>query len=66
MRGTTDAPRCLIQWKKMDQVIAYWQEIGVDGFRGDMAHMEPPEFWKWLITRARTTIRGCLYWRGLR
>jgi len=40
-------------WKKMDQVIAYWQEIGVDGFRGDMAHMEPPEFWKWLIARAR-------------
>ncbi|HEX5176082.1 MAG TPA: alpha-amylase family glycosyl hydrolase, partial [Chthoniobacteraceae bacterium] len=40
-------------WKKMDQVIAYWQEMGVDGFRGDMAHMEPPEFWKWLIARAR-------------
>jgi glycosidase len=40
-------------WKKMDQVIAYWQEMGVDGFRSDMAHMEPPEFWKWLIARAR-------------
>jgi glycosidase len=37
----------------MDQVIAYWQEMGVDGFRGDMSHMEPPEFWKWLIARAR-------------
>ncbi len=41
-------------WTKMDQVIAYWQEMGVDGFRCDMSHMEPPEFWKWLIGRARS------------
>ncbi|HEY1582029.1 MAG TPA: alpha-amylase family glycosyl hydrolase [Chthoniobacterales bacterium] len=41
-------------WTKMNQVIAYWQAMGVDGFRCDMAHMEPPEFWKWLIGRART------------
>lgn len=41
-------------WEKMDAVIAYWQEIGVDGFRCDMAHMEPPEFWSWLIARARS------------
>ncbi len=40
-------------WEKMDRVIAYWQSLGVDGFRCDMAHMEPPEFWKWLIQRAR-------------
>jgi glycosidase len=40
-------------WKKMDAVLAYWQELGVDGFRCDMAHMVPPEFWDWAITRAR-------------
>ncbi|MDQ3198021.1 MAG: alpha-amylase family glycosyl hydrolase, partial [Verrucomicrobiota bacterium] len=40
-------------WTKMDQVISYWQATGVDGFRCDMSHMEPPEFWKWLIGRAR-------------
>jgi glycosidase len=40
-------------WTKMDQVIAYWQAMGVDGFRCDMSHMAPPEFWKWLIGRAR-------------
>ncbi|MBA3961674.1 MAG: hypothetical protein H0X40_07220 [Chthoniobacterales bacterium] len=49
-------------WEKMDQVIAYWQSFGVDGFRCDMAHMEPPEFWKWLIQRAReragSSVRG--------
>ncbi|MEO6871264.1 MAG: alpha-amylase family glycosyl hydrolase [Chthoniobacterales bacterium] len=43
-------------WEKMDRVIAYWQSLGVDGFRCDMAHMEPPEFWKWLIARARERV----------
>ncbi len=40
-------------WKKMDSIIEYWQGLGVDGFRVDMAHMVPPEFWKWMIHRAR-------------
>jgi glycosidase len=38
-------------WRTMDQVLAYWQEMGVDGFRVDMAHMVPMEFWRWLIKR---------------
>ncbi|MGZ4967698.1 MAG: alpha-amylase family glycosyl hydrolase, partial [Chthoniobacterales bacterium] len=29
-------------WTKMDRVLEYWQSLGVDGFRCDMAHMEPP------------------------
>lgn len=40
-------------WAKIDAIIAYWQEMGVDGFRCDMSHMIPPEFWKWAIHRAR-------------
>ncbi|MFL6590291.1 MAG: alpha-amylase family glycosyl hydrolase, partial [Chthoniobacterales bacterium] len=40
-------------WKKIDHVIAYWQSLGVDGFRCDMAHMVPPEMWSWTITEAR-------------
>lgn len=40
-------------WTKMDRVLEYWQSLGVDGFRCDMAHMEPPEFWAWAIVRAR-------------
>lgn len=39
-------------WCKMDQVIEYWQNLGVDGFRCDMAHMVPVEFWQWLIKKA--------------
>ncbi len=40
-------------WLKMDAALAYWQALGVDGFRCDMAHMLPPEFWAWAIARAR-------------
>ncbi len=48
-------------WKKMDEIIAYWQELGVDGFRADMAHMVPPEFWRWLIGRSHLREPG-VYW----
>ncbi len=40
-------------WKKMDQVLAHWQSMGVDGFRCDMSHMVPPAFWNWAIAKAR-------------
>ncbi len=40
-------------WLKVDAVLAYWQSLGVDGFRCDMSHMIPPEFWQWAIARAR-------------
>lgn len=40
-------------WTKMDSIIAYWQALGIDGFRCDMSHMVPPEFWNWAIARAR-------------
>lgn len=48
-------------WTKMDEVIKYWQEFGVDGFRADMAHMVPPEFWRWLISRSRER-QPAVYW----
>ena len=40
-------------WKKMERVLEFWQAMGVDGFRCDMAHMVPPEFWNWAIAQAR-------------
>ena len=40
-------------WVKMDAVLAHWQTLGVDGFRCDMAHMVPPEFWDWAVPRAK-------------
>lgn len=40
-------------WRTMDEILGYWQELGVDGFRCDMAHMIPMEFWHWAVRRAR-------------
>jgi glycosidase len=36
-------------WGVMDEVLAYWQGRGVDGFRCDFAHYVPPEAWAFLI-----------------
>ena len=41
-------------WRTMDAILAYWQDMGVDGFRADMAHMVPMEFWRWAVKRARS------------
>jgi glycosidase len=40
-------------WQIMDSVISWWQAMGVDAFRVDMAHMVPPEFFGWMISRSR-------------
>lgn len=48
-------------WLLMDAVLRYWQELGVGGFRCDMAHMVPPAFWRWAITRARLRDENTLF-----
>ena len=48
-------------WIKMDAILAYWQEMGVDGFRCDMAHMVPMEFWAWVTRRARLRDSQCYF-----
>jgi glycosidase len=50
-------------WLKMDRVIGHWQLMGVDGFRCDMSHMVPPEFWSWVIEQARRRRPG-VYFMG--
>jgi glycosidase len=40
-------------WRTMDEILTYWQKMGVDGFRVDMAHMVPMEFWRWSVKRCR-------------
>ncbi len=35
-------------WKKFKDIALYWIEIGVDGFRYDMAEMVPVEFWSYM------------------
>ncbi|MCW9016509.1 MAG: alpha-amylase family glycosyl hydrolase, partial [Kangiellaceae bacterium] len=40
-----DVPR---SWSKFRDIVLYWTEFGVDGFRYDMAEMVPVEFWSYL------------------
>jgi glycosidase len=40
-------------WDVVDQILAYWQAKGVDGFRCDFANYVPPEAWTFLIGQAR-------------
>ena len=40
-------------WYKMLNIMTYWCERGVDGFRVDMAEMVPMEFWRWSINMLR-------------
>jgi len=35
-------------WKKFKDISLYWIEMGVDGFRYDMAEMVPVEFWSFM------------------
>lgn len=40
-------------WFKMLHILRYWAAKGIDGFRCDMAHMVPLEFWKWAIPNVK-------------
>ena len=40
-------------WQKMLEILFYWAEKKVAGFRCDMAEMIPVEFWKWAIGKVR-------------
>ena len=35
-------------WIKFRDIVIYWLELGVDGFRFDMAEMVPVEFWSYM------------------
>lgn len=40
-------------WLKMLDVLTYWTNKGVDGFRCDMAEMVPVEFWAYVIPKIK-------------
>lgn len=58
-----DAPPAQVPktWRTMDEILAYWQALGVSGFRVDMAHMVPVEFWHWSVRRARARQPGVFF-----
>jgi glycosidase len=48
-------------WYRMREILFYWAEKGVDGFRCDMAEMVPVEFWNWMITRVKAKHKHLLF-----
>lgn len=40
-------------WFKMLEILSFWTQKGVDGFRCDMAQMVPVEFWTWVIPKIK-------------
>lgn len=41
-------------WLKMLNILRFWAQKGVDGFRCDMVHMVPVEFWEWAIASVKS------------
>ncbi len=48
-------------WLKMTDILLFWAENGVDGFRCDMAEMVPVEFWRYAIQQVKTKYPGILF-----
>jgi glycosidase len=40
-------------WLKMYEILSFWVQKGVDGFRCDMTEMVPVEFWAWVIPKVK-------------
>jgi glycosidase len=41
-------------WNKMFDILHFWSEKGIDGFRCDMVEMVPFEFWGWIIPKLKS------------
>lgn len=48
-------------WDKMLDILLFWAEKGVDGFRCDMVELVPPEFFAWLIPMVKEKFPGCCF-----
>ena len=48
-------------WHKMFNILLFWAEKGIDGFRCDMAEMVPVEFWEWVIPQVKVAFPDILF-----
>ena len=48
-------------WNKMRDILLYWADKKVAGFRCDMAEMVPVEFWRWVVPQIKSEFPGILF-----
>jgi glycosidase len=48
-------------WVKMKDILIYWANKKVDGFRCDMSEMVPVEFWHWAIPQVKSVSRDIVF-----
>lgn len=48
-------------WHKMLEILMFWADKKVDGFRCDMAEMVPVEFWEWAVSNVKNSFSDILF-----
>jgi glycosidase len=48
-------------WNKVYDILHYWSQKGVDGFRCDMVEMVALEFWAWVIPKMKAEHPGIVF-----
>lgn len=48
-------------WMKMRDILLFWAEKEIDGFRCDMAEMVPLAFWQWVIPQVKNKFPGIIF-----
>jgi glycosidase len=48
-------------WIRMVEILLFWSNKGIDGFRCDMAGMVPVDFWRYAISLIKSNYEGIIF-----